>query len=251
MVSRHATAVPAVYELGYRDLCKVWVAEKLRAVEEGSPIRLERQVHRLCRAVAVLAEVEALKDVERLYQRYAAGRRRRRAQDLVAAIRSSDHGTLFHLVSGKVVGGDQSAALCHIGRNLVRDGALVEVVGICRDRFEGLGQLRLLENVARFVIVPIALEDALGLRELRQVFIAKALGILVTENEPLAREPDGWRHHLLQRELPDTSSRRTPCPPPIPARRWLCSRPGLRRERYCRVHRDTCSRVAFAGAFSR
>ena len=92
---------------------EVGVAEVVGAVHVGAAEGFGDEVDLLRRAVAHLAEVVAGEDVEDLQQHDAAGRWRRRGDDVVAAIAAGERLAVFDLVGGEVGGGDQSPALLH------------------------------------------------------------------------------------------------------------------------------------------
>ena len=78
---------------------------------------------------------------------------------------------LFHFVLRQIVGRDQASAFLHGGRQFARHGPMIKVVRIGGDPFQSARQIRLLEHLASFVIIPIAQKNAPRLGKLRQSFV--------------------------------------------------------------------------------
>src|SRR5208283_621466 len=131
----------------------------------------------------------------------AARGRRRSADNVVPTVGATNWLALLYFIVCKVFRGDQASALLNRVGYLACHRPVVEVIGIAGDALQGLRQLRLLEYFARLIVVSVALENAVRLRKLCQVGIVERLGLVVLENETLARQPDRRLHHLLQREL--------------------------------------------------
>src|SRR5271166_4058564 len=91
-------AVAFVNQLRNWDLRKIGIAQKFGAVEEGALKGLGGQVNARARAVPLLGQVVAFENVENFHQRHASRRRRRSADDLVAAIRPANRLPLLDLV---------------------------------------------------------------------------------------------------------------------------------------------------------
>ena len=126
-------------------------------------------------------EVVGAQDVEHLDERDASGGGWRRADDLVTVIGAFDRNALPDLVVGEVGFGDQAAVGLHVGGELLRDLAVVEVAGIGGDALQGGGELGLAKGVAGLVIrtsFRVGLEDSVGLGELGQVGIVQLSGFL-------------------------------------------------------------------------
>ncbi len=77
------------------------------------------------------------------------------------------------LVGGEVGGGDEAAVLSQEIGDLPGHLAVVEVGGIGGDAFQRAGEVGLDETLAGFVEVTVALEDAAGLGELRQILAVR------------------------------------------------------------------------------
>ena len=93
-----------------RVLHEVGIAERVVAVEVGMAHRLDLYVHRGRRVKAPFAERIALEDVEHLAQDHAARARRRRRDDLQAAVVALDRGQLAAAVLVEVRLRDDSLA---------------------------------------------------------------------------------------------------------------------------------------------
>ena len=129
-------------------------------------------------AVAERAQVVAVEDVEHLDEGDAAGGRRRRADDGVAAIRAGDGLALFGGVAGHVFGGDEAAALLDGVGDLFGHGAVVEVVGVTGDVAQRVGEFGLLECFAGLVEIAVALEDVLRSGEAGEDFVVQRWRLL-------------------------------------------------------------------------
>ena len=96
-------------------------------------------------AVAEFREVEAFEDIENFDERDSAGRWRRSADDVVAAIGAANGLAFFDFVGSEVGGGDQASAFVDGRGQFAGHGAVVELVGIFGDAFQGVGEFGLLE----------------------------------------------------------------------------------------------------------
>ena len=96
-------------------------------------------------AVAELREVEALEDIEDFDECYSAGRWRRSADDVVAAIGAANGLAFLDFVSSEVGGGDQASAFVDGRGQFTGHGAVIERVGILGKAFQGAGEFGLLE----------------------------------------------------------------------------------------------------------
>ena len=113
-------------------------------------------------------QIVALKNIQDLDQCGSARRRRRRADDVVSAVRPAHRFTLFYFVLRQILNRDQASALLHGRGQFARHRSMIEVVRVGGDPFQRARQVWLLEHLTGFVIVPIALKDAPRLRKLRQ-----------------------------------------------------------------------------------
>ena len=75
----------------------------------------------------------------------------------------------LHFVSGEVFGRNQASTLADIRSQFASYCAVVEIVGIFGDAFESAGEFRLLEDVARLIVVSVAQKDAFRFGKLCQV----------------------------------------------------------------------------------
>ena len=112
-----------------RVLDEVRVAEVAVAVDVGVAHRLDLIVHRLRRAEARVLERIALEDVEDLADDHAARARRRRGDDVIAAVVAFDRRELARRVLVEVGLRDEALAGAARGDDGARDRALVEAVG--------------------------------------------------------------------------------------------------------------------------
>ena len=71
----------------------------------------------------------------------------------------------------QIVGGDQSSAFLHRGRQFPRHCSVIEVVRIRGNPLQRPRQIRLTENLCRLVVVAVPLKNAPRLGELAQIFI--------------------------------------------------------------------------------
>ena len=104
------------------------------------------------------------------------------------------------LVRGKIGGGDVAVVGSFKGGDFGGELAFVEVVGVGGDAGQSDGKLRLFERLARLVEVAVALEDAVRLGKLREQLGVEDDVFFCRHHEALAREPDGWSHHLRKAE---------------------------------------------------
>ena len=130
-------------------------------------------MHRCGTAVAEFGQIVSFEDIERADEHDAAGRWRRGADDGVAVKTADDGCALDDGVGGKVFESDESATLSEIANQLLRHLAVVEAAGIGGDALKGARQLRLAEDVAFLIKLPVSLEDALGVCETSQVWVAE------------------------------------------------------------------------------
>ena len=107
----------------------------------------------------------------------------------------------MHLITRQIVGSDQASTLLDRVGQFTRHRAMVKVVGIVSDALQRFGQLGLLEYLPWLIVVAVTLENAVRFGKLRQIGIAKGPGLVVFEDEAIARQPDRGLHHLLQREF--------------------------------------------------
>jgi len=129
-----------------------------------------------------------------------AGRRWRSADDVVAAIGAANGLAFFHFVSGQVFGGDQASAFVDGRGQLAGHGAVIELIGILGDAFQGAGEFGLLEQFARLVVVSVAQKNAFGFGKLGEVLIVfQILRVLVGEGKAIAGELDGGSHYFFYR----------------------------------------------------
>ncbi len=105
-----------VDKLRDRNLREVRIAHKFCAIKERPPERFRRVMNRLSRPVSQLREIVAFQNIQRLNQDRPAGRRRRRADDLVSAISAANRFALLYFVVRQIVSRDQPSAFPHRGR---------------------------------------------------------------------------------------------------------------------------------------
>ncbi len=141
MPARQAAAYFFDGERGDGNVVVVGIAEIVGAVHVGAAIGFDDQVHRFRRAVAELGQIVAFEDIERAEQHHSAGRWRRRADDGVVVERADDGRALDDGVLGQIVEREQRAALLQVVDQLVRQLAVVEVVGVGGDALERARQL--------------------------------------------------------------------------------------------------------------
>ena len=145
MESRHAAAYFLSMSCATGNFGEVGIAHKFGAIVEGAAEGFGFEVDGVGGAVAEFREVEAFEDIEDFDERDSAGRWRRSADDVVAAIRAANGLALFDFVGGEVGGGDQASAFVDGRGQFARHGAVIELVGIFGDAFQGAGQFGLLE----------------------------------------------------------------------------------------------------------
>ena len=92
-------------------------------------MRLDQQVQGFGRPAAHGLEIEVFEDIEHQHECDAAGARRRRPIDVVAAEGAVDGFAGLGPVGGEVVLGDQAVARLHLRHELAGDGAGIEGVG--------------------------------------------------------------------------------------------------------------------------
>ena len=143
-----------------RVLHEVRIAEIAVAVDVGVAHGFDLVVHGLRRVVAQLLERIAFQDVEDLADDHAARARRRRGDDVVAAVVAFDRCQLARLVLVEVRLRDQAfagLARCHDG---AADPALVEAVGApLADLAQRLGEVILHQLLAHLVRLAVVEED--------------------------------------------------------------------------------------------
>src|SRR5437868_12683793 len=148
-----------VDKLRHRNLREVGIAHEFRSIEEGAAEGLSGQVNGLCRAIAQLGEIVTFQDVENLNQSDAPRGWRGSADDVIAAIASTDRFALFDLVGGKIGGGNQASALMDCCGQLAGYFSVIKIIGIPDNLFQGLGQSAFPKNLARFGVAAAALEN--------------------------------------------------------------------------------------------
>src|ERR1700757_4884693 len=126
-------------------------------------------------------QVELLKNVENLNQRNSARRWRWRAIDVITTIGSMNDLAFLHFVLREILPRHDASAFLNGGGDLLGEFAVIEVVGIGGDALERARQLRLSENLASFVELAVALEDAPRFRKLREMRVAEVARILPRE----------------------------------------------------------------------
>ena len=114
---------------------------------------------------------------------------------------AADGGALLDLVGGEVFGGDEAAAGFFEVGDLMGHRAFVEVVGVFSDAGESRGQLGLLEGVALFIEVAVALKDFCGCWEAGEVSALQATGFFGGEGVAVGGEFDGGGHVLREGEF--------------------------------------------------
>ena len=155
----------------------------------------------LRRAVAHPGEVVAGEDVENFEEHDAAGRRRRRGDDLAAAIASCERRAVLDLIGREVGGGDEATALLDGGGKFGGNGTFVEARRIGGDALEGAGEFRLSEAVTGLEEIAVALEDAARIGKHSEVLCGgKVARFFLRQNVALAGEADRRGHHPRQRE---------------------------------------------------
>ena len=127
----------------------VGIAQVVGAIHVGAAHGLGDQLDFRRGAVAELCQIIGPQNIKHLDQHDAAGRGRRRAEDFVTVIAAFYRHPLFDLVVGKIGFRDQAAVRLHVGGQLLRDLAVVEVVRIGSNALQGNGELRLAEGVRR------------------------------------------------------------------------------------------------------
>ena len=121
--------------------------------------------------------------------------------DVEAAVVAEDGAAILDLVGGEVLGGDESAASLLEGSDLLGHGSLVKVVGPLEMAAQRGGEVGLLEGVAFFIEVAIALEYFCRRREAGEVLALEVAGFSVAEGETFGGEFDGWSHVLSEGEF--------------------------------------------------
>jgi hypothetical protein len=122
------------------------------AIEVRAPHRLDEVVDVRRGVVPHRAQIEALEDVEHLDHRDAAARRRRHADDLMAAVCATDRRAFLRLIAGQILFRDDAAAAFHLGRDEAGRLARVEAVAtVTHDAAECSGEVGLTQCFARFV----------------------------------------------------------------------------------------------------
>ncbi len=181
------------------EIVEIGVAEVVRTIHVGSAEGFGDDVDLGGAAVGTqFREIVAGEDVEDFDEDDAAGGWRGRGDDVVAAIVAADGVALFYLVGGEVFGGDEaSAGLFCIG-DLMGHSSVVELVGVFGDAGESGGEFGLLEGVAFFVEIAVALEDVCGCGEAGNAAAGlEHASFGVGEDEAFGGEADG-RGHILR-----------------------------------------------------
>ena len=75
--------------------------------------------------------------------------------------------------------------------------SVIKVVGMVGNLFQRLGQFGLAKNLARFVVVPVTLENPPRVGKSCQIFIVQIVGILPSQREAIASQFDSRSHHAL------------------------------------------------------
>ena len=158
-------------------------------------------MHGLRGAVAEAGEVVAFEDVEGAEQDNAAGGGGRGAEDGVVVEKADDRRALDDGVAGQVFEGEQGAALFEVVDQLTRHLAVVEIIRIGGNPFQGAGQLGLLEGFALLVEAAVALEDAFGVGEAGKVGVGEFVGLFGGELKAIGSELDGRGEDAAQAEL--------------------------------------------------
>src|SRR5258708_1911307 len=162
-----------VEQLGHGKLVEVGIAEKFSAIVKRTAKSLGRQMNGIRRAAAQTGQIVAFQNVERFQHRDTTGAGRRRADDLVSAIRSAHRRPLFDFILRQVLRSHDAAAALYVGSKLAGHGAFIEVVGVRGNAREGAPQFSLPDKLARLLKISLALEDALGIRKLRQLLVVQ------------------------------------------------------------------------------
>ncbi len=108
---------------------------------------------------------------------------------------------LDHVIVRKVVKGDQRAPLLQIVHEFLCHRPVIEIVGVGGDALEGARQLGLAKAVAGFIVVAVALEDALGVGETRKLRVVEFGGFFLGELESIRSQGDRRGHDARQIEL--------------------------------------------------
>ena len=101
----------------------------------------------------------------------------------------------------QVVEGDQASALMQLGHQFGRQFAVVEVARVGCDASQRPSQLRLLENLAGCVIMPIALKDAFRIRKKSQRRVVEFVRFVFAEGESILGQLDRRRDHPGQAQF--------------------------------------------------
>src|SRR5258708_6880950 len=191
-----------VDELRDGNFGEIGIAHEVGAIVENAAEGFGFEVDGLGGAVAQFREVEAFKDIEDFDERHSAGRRRRNADDVIATIGAANGLTFFDFVGGEIGGSYQASALVDGRSQFAGHGAVVKVVRLSGNAFQGAREFRLLEYFAGLVVVAVAQENTFGLGKLREVLIFfQILRVFVCEGEAIAGEFDGGSDYFVQRQL--------------------------------------------------
>ena len=209
-----------------------------------------RRPDRFC---AIDSQIEVFENVEHLRNVHAAGTRRRKADDLVAAIRRVQRLANLCLVRGKVGGRDDAAVGRHPFADLLRELAAIEPIGAVLGNLPiRVGQIGLHEPLAGRNRLAIGVkENRPRAFELVQILSLRCepLGVAGADLKSVARRFDARRQragqldratplerNLVRRERPGTPDASGPV--------WLAVGIGL-------PSRTNISLFAAAGAISR
>src|ERR1700676_274334 len=138
-------SVLLVDELRDRNFGEIGIAHKVGAIVESASERFDFEVDAAGGAVAELSEVEAFEDIENFDERDSAGRWRRGADDVVAAIGAPNGLAFLDFVGSEVGGRDEASAFVDGRSQLAGHSAMVEVIGIFGDAFQCTSEFRLLK----------------------------------------------------------------------------------------------------------
>src|ERR1700686_3004088 len=132
-------------ELRDRNFGEVRITHEIGAVVEGAAERFGFEVDGVGGAVAEFREVEAFENIEDFDERNSAGGWRRSADDVVSAIGAANGLAFFDFVGGEILGSDQASTFVDGSGEFAGHCAVVELVGIFGDAFEGVSEFGVLE----------------------------------------------------------------------------------------------------------